>query len=193
VKTVPHEEIVLRWTAALKEKFERLEGCTDKKTGEHKPGYVGKGIVAREDIYVVAVDGSRLSDHQRNTGISEFPYAVEAVFPLGPVAISIDPDGANPKVHRTLRYEVLNKNKRPVPTNIFLNPEYSGVSALLGCTGTRYGDLTELKMIVVHNPNAPVRLPKRFFGPNVTEYESTKLENGEYTWPSPIEDALPSP
>ncbi len=53
VVAFPHEEIILRWTAAIKEKGERLLGTPDGK----EKGYLGKGIVGTEGAYVIAVNG----------------------------------------------------------------------------------------------------------------------------------------
>jgi len=48
VGDVPHKEVLLRWTAAIKEKRDKLEG------------YRKKGIVRADDIYVIAVNGCQL-------------------------------------------------------------------------------------------------------------------------------------
>jgi hypothetical protein len=51
---LPHEAILLRWTAAIKEKAEKLLG----KPGTR--GYLDKGIVGPNDAYVIAVNGRLL-------------------------------------------------------------------------------------------------------------------------------------
>ena len=87
----PHEQILLRWTSAIKEKAEKLLGSLD---GTVK-GYIEKGIVASGDAYVIAVNGRQLrSGHPfpELLGISQFPFAVEAVFAVGPYQIKIDRD-----------------------------------------------------------------------------------------------------
>jgi hypothetical protein len=56
VITLPHEAILLRWTAAIKEKAEKLLGNADKGIA----GYIDKGVVGAEDSYVVAINGRLL-------------------------------------------------------------------------------------------------------------------------------------
>src|SRR5262245_55870776 len=50
---LPHQEILLRWTAAIKEKAEKLIG----RTQDNVKGYLQKGIVAQDDAYIVAING----------------------------------------------------------------------------------------------------------------------------------------
>lgn len=61
----PHEQILLRWTSAIKEKAEKLIGSLD---GSVK-GYIEKGIVAPQDAYVIAVNGRHLRS-------GHFPYCL---------------------------------------------------------------------------------------------------------------------
>ena len=53
---VPHEAILLRWTAAIKEKAEKLLG--NEKTGAR--GYLAKKVVGEGDAYVIAVNARML-------------------------------------------------------------------------------------------------------------------------------------
>lgn len=84
VVSLPHEEILLRWTSAIKEKAEKLLGRADRKTGERIPGYIEKGIVTPSDAYVIAINGRLLRGFggaiPELHGISQLPYAVEATF-----------------------------------------------------------------------------------------------------------------
>jgi hypothetical protein len=50
VITLPHEAILLRWTAAIKEKAEKLLGNADKGIA----GYIDKGVVGAEDSFYIA-------------------------------------------------------------------------------------------------------------------------------------------
>jgi hypothetical protein len=78
VHDVPHNEVLLRWTAAVKEKREKLEI------------YLRKKIVGTNDAYVIAVNGCQLGAWPPERGTSQFPYALEAVFPVGELTIPID-------------------------------------------------------------------------------------------------------
>jgi hypothetical protein len=83
-RKVPHEEMLLRWTSALKEKRDRLEG-----RAQGARGYGAKGIVQNCDSYVVAINACRLSSLGQEKGASGLPLAVEAVFPVGPWVFSL--------------------------------------------------------------------------------------------------------
>ena len=74
--TFPHPEILLRWTAAIKEKVEKFLG------GAGNAGYIAKGVIGNDDVCVVAVNGRQLRGLFASIdGISGFPFALEAVFP----------------------------------------------------------------------------------------------------------------
>jgi type I restriction enzyme S subunit len=109
VGDVPHNEILLRWTAAIKAKWEKLKV------------YHTKNIVAASDAYVIAVNGCQLGAFPLNEGVSRYPYAVEAVYPLGPGALTIDKHGkiGNPFV--TTRLAIQTAKGAPVPTSLFLD------------------------------------------------------------------------
>ncbi len=64
VSSVPFAEILLRWTAAIKEKYDKLEGPVDRQTGRRRRshGYRGQGIVRDNDCYVIAIDGRMLCE-----------------------------------------------------------------------------------------------------------------------------------
>jgi hypothetical protein len=78
VGNVPHEEVRRRWTAAVKDKAIKLAG------------YKAKDIVSDDDVYIIAVNGCQLGALPIHHGVSQLPYAVEAVYPAGPIAIPVD-------------------------------------------------------------------------------------------------------
>jgi type I restriction enzyme S subunit len=150
----PNAEILLRWTAAIKEKAQKLLGNTD----DGRMGYLGNGIVAPNDAYVIAVNARLLrGDHFPSiTGISQSPFAVEAVLPVGPFAIQID--------RRTMETVGSGHQYRPtvqkssgsrVLTETFLDPRYSRISAILAADIDESAVIGSTKpMAIVHNPNA---------------------------------------
>lgn len=74
-RTVPVEQILLRFTNALCEKKERYIAA------------IAKGIVAPEDSYVLAINSRGIpSAPYGNT----MPYFVQAFLPIGPLAVAID-------------------------------------------------------------------------------------------------------
>lgn len=168
----PHEEILLRWTSAIKAKSERLVGSED---GTRK-GYIASGVVDPADSYVIAVNGCQLRSgpFPALLGISQFPFAAEAVFPVGPYQLQISRD--TPKVvdrghqHRPF---VLNKNRAEVPALAFLDPRFNSVSAVwaLDLNGSSAIGNSEPSAII-HNPNALNPVPVGFL-PADDEYVAT--------------------
>jgi hypothetical protein len=73
VRSLPHEAILLRWTAAIKEKAEKLLGRPAEKGVASKVGYLGKGVVSPADPYVIAVNG-RLRKLPRQVDSSEVEF-----------------------------------------------------------------------------------------------------------------------
>lgn len=164
-REVPHEEMLLRWTSALKAKRDRLKG------------YLEKGIVEDCDSYVVAINACRLSSLGQDKGPSGLPLAVEAAFPVGPWLFPyFEDEGRLGEPFCSIRPFVRKKNRANVPTGNFLDPSYGGVSALLGCS-TCYAPEGALEVVVVHNPIAHNPLPIGLFGAT-TEYQAEKTGDG---------------
>jgi type I restriction enzyme S subunit len=151
VGTFPHNEILLRWTAAFKEKWEKL--------GKYRKD----GIVADNDAYVIAINGCQLGALPLNDGISGLPFAVEAVYGVGPLKVSIDTETRIKKSMVTKRISILNANAAPVPTSPFDDPAYSDASAIIACS--MYSSTEAILPVdVVHNHLARVRVPERILG-----------------------------
>jgi type I restriction enzyme S subunit len=174
----PHERILLRWTSAIKEKAEKLIGSLD---GAIK-GYIEKGIVTSEDAYVIAVNGCQLRSGQFPAllGISQFPFAVEAVFAVGPYQITINSDtlegtGAGHK-HRPL---IPKPEGTPVPAYTFLDTKFQPISAIwaVDVIGTSAIGNSE-PMAVIHNPNAVNPIPIGFL-PAHDEYRAISFGTGK--------------
>jgi len=180
VKSVPHEQILLRWTSALKEKKEKLTGRFQTNRN-WKPGYLENGVVGVTDPYVVAVSACRLgpTSIHLSEGISQLPYAVEASFPVGPIEVVVDRGTLKTVDQRLSHRPVIKKpNGANVPTDSFLNPEYSGVSALLGSSAginAACGEKTPIAL--VHNPLARNPLPQGILG---VDQEFVADDHGEH-------------
>lgn len=179
VISFPHEQILLRWTSAIKEKAEKLIGSLD---GTVK-GYIEKEIVAPDDAYVIAVNGRQLRSgpFPELLGISQSPFAVEAVFAVGPYQIKINRDtlkqtGAGHQ-HRPL---IKKPKGSPVPAYTFLASRFEPISAIwaVDVDGTSAIGNSE-PMAVVHNPNAVNPIPTGFL-PAHNEYVATPIGTEEY-------------
>ncbi len=161
--SLPHEAILLRWTSAIKEKAEKLIGKSEKEGDSAKGGYIEKGIVGVADPYVIAINGRLLRGECFGSilGISQFPYAVEAVFPVGPYQVKLDPHTLQ-AVGEGYQYRptIQNHNGSQVPAYIFLNPDFRQISAIWAADmdGTAViGNSSP--MAVIHNPNAANPIP----------------------------------
>ncbi|KAM3116392.1 hypothetical protein [Phormidesmis sp. 146-33] len=153
--------ILLRWTAALKEKREKLTGKIIK--GVNQPGYIEKGIVKPEDIYVIAIN-SILLGHHGFVGISQYPNAIEATFAIGHIQIVINRETSKAiSSEPSYRPYIINHNQSHVPADSFLNPDYKEVSALIATHAGLEFACPELPLVLVHNPYAVNPLPKRIF------------------------------
>jgi type I restriction enzyme S subunit len=117
-----------RWTAAIKEKAEKLLG---NSAGAR--GYLQKGVVGPDDAYVIAINGRLLrgSRFANITGISQFPFAVEAGFAVGPITVTINLDtGKSAGSGHEHRPVIRKHNGALIPTYTFLDPVFNAVSAI---------------------------------------------------------------
>jgi hypothetical protein len=160
VVNVPHEQILLRWTAATREKHRKYQL------------YLKNGTIGPTDHFIVAIN-SCLLGYCGFDGISQFPVAVEALIPVGPIQITSD--------RRTLkqtgqghsyRASVLNANDAEVPTDNFTNPDHAGISAVLAAHVPPDDLLRSSSWIVVHNPRGTAPIPQGWLGLN-EEYVAT--------------------
>jgi hypothetical protein len=152
-RTKPHEQMLLRWTSVLKDKRDKLES------------YVQKKIITATDCTVIAVNSCRLQDFAvDDLGISQLPFAVETVFPIGPIAVPITPDGKlDGDPIRIPRHTIRKPTGVEISTSNFLDQSYRNVSAILGCYRR---DMLNgvLPLTVVHNPLAIACLPRGILG-----------------------------
>lgn len=92
------------------------------------------------------------------------------------------------------RFHIVNANNAHIPTTSFVDPRYSGVSALIGSAATRcYGKPLDLH--VVHNPLADVPLPLGALGGQDDEWFATPVDGtpGEFELQRPPELAARVP
>lgn len=180
VRNFPHEQILLRWTAAIKQKAEVLLG----QPGQHA-GYLASGIVGADDCYVIAINARLLRGYGGTfteiTGISQWPFAVEATLAIGPLQVRINRDTLeSSEPEHQQRYVIHKPIGQPVPADTFLDERFAPISAIWA---TDIDEMTVLgrpaTMVVVHNPHATHPLP---FGllPAQEEYSATVLDDEHY-------------
>jgi hypothetical protein len=153
VKTKPNDERVLRCTSAIADKRLKLDE------------YRAKGIIGVNDCAVIAVNICRLSDWDPDgNGISQYPLSMEAVFPIGPLAVSLTPDGEiDGPAQNVPRFAVRKASGKEIETTTFLTQDFAGVSAVIQA---HQRDMYEKNLILstIHNPLAANELPVGLFG-----------------------------
>lgn len=148
----PSKEILLRWTAAIREKRRKLEL------------YRTQGVVGPLDRYVIAVNGCQLGASVWAEGISGWPWAAEAALAVGPIQVTINREtGQWGAYHNSGRFNVPNANNADVPTDTFWSDSFIPVSAVLGTVKASW-DCAPAPICVVHNPRTDVPVPRWMFG-----------------------------
>jgi type I restriction enzyme S subunit len=157
----PHEQLLLRWTTAFDAKAKKL---TD---------YLRKGTVLSTDAYIIAINGCQLGWTPGARGITQLPFGVETVFPVGPLQYKLNPDTTKIEgASISERFVIINQNGKPVATTPFVNPVYAAVSAVIGCASDRrHGK--PLAMHIAHNPLATVAVPRGIYGVDEDEWFAT--------------------
>jgi hypothetical protein len=155
--------MLLRWTSAFAAKA--------KKYSE----YCAKNVVGLADIYIIAIDGSQLSKIPLTHGTSRSPFIIEAVFSIGPLAIEIDEDtGRLGGAFRTVEPVVEKRNGSLIFKESFFRPEFSGISAVLGCyVNDRDSDM--LSVQVAYNPLAQNPIEPGCFGSEGEEWTAALI------------------
>lgn len=177
VYSLPHEAMLLRWTSQLSDK--RKNHVDD----------IAQGRVAAEHPFVIALNSMRLSRDPRDpieNGISQWPFAVEATFPIGPLAVTVDRvTGKFGTTYQSLRFSVSKRAGVEIPTGNFLDPEYACVSALIGCAACYADESVRAKFngqppyFLVHNPLAANPLPIGWL-PGAIEYAAEPATDDEF-------------
>lgn len=177
--SMPHEAMLLRWTAAIKEKAEKLLGNVQLGI----KGYIEKAVVGANDAYVIAINARLLRGRgfASVTGISQFPFAAEAVFAIGPYAVRIDRQtlemvGGGHQHRSTIK----KPNGAQVPAYTFLDPAFRPISAIWATDIDETWVIGNAKALaVVHNPEATNPLPVGLL-PAHDEYVATPDGPDEY-------------
>ena len=114
---------------------------------------------------MIAVNICRLSDWDPDgNGTSQYPLSMEAVFPIGPLAVSLTPDGKiDGPTQNVPRFAVRKASGKEIETAIFLTPDFAGVSAVIQA---HQRDMHERGLVLstIHNPLAVNKLPVGLFG-----------------------------
>lgn len=161
----PDIERVLRCTSAIGDKL--------KKLATYKAG----GLIGANDCAVIAINICRLSDIDPDgNGISQYPLSMEAVFPIGPLAVMMARDGTiNGPATNIARVSVTKPSGREISTALFLDDDSSIVSAIIQCH-QRHVYNTRLSLALIHNPLALNPIPQGQFAAD-KEYVSNFVDD----------------
>ena len=162
--TTPNTEILLKWTGALKEKRAKFQG------------YARDRITGPQDACVIAINGAQLTTFwAADYGISQMPWAVEAVFPVGPLQAVFTAGKPGVTTRISERFEIRTRNDSPVSLISFLLPDCADISALIGCSRGVEPDMS-LPACIIHNPLARVPLPLGLLGAETEEWQAVPVD-----------------
>lgn len=109
VGTFPHEQILLRWTTAFDAKVSKLKA------------YLKKGTVSPNNAYIIAINGCQLGWTPGARGITQMPFGVETVFPVGPLQYAINRETLKMEgASISSRFSIFNHNNTAIPTTPFV-------------------------------------------------------------------------
>lgn len=159
----PHQELLLRWTSAIKTKAEK-----SKK-------YLTKDIISKDDVFIIAINGGQFSSPIDMIGISQLPFPVEAVYGAGPIAVPYNKiTNEFGKYYQSFRAHVLNANDSPVDTAVFLNPEFSHVSGIIASNALHLSQMSSF--VIVPNAHTEVVIPKQLL--TLGDFYSVSIDQG---------------
>ena len=115
------------------------------------------------------------------TGISQFPFAVEATFAVGPLQVHIDRETLEAsELEHQRRYLIHKPVGQPVPADAFLSQRYAPVSAIWAVDIDECSLLNGIpRMVVVHNPHATNPMPPKVL-PAQDEYIAREVDDETY-------------
>ncbi len=151
LEAIPTEQVVLRITSGLAEKFKIY-----KK-------YLNDKLIQPNDPYVIAVNPAAMTFAR---GTYDPPLIIQSLFAVGNLMVSFDRD--DPTLDKTLystRHEIIKHNDKPIRSNYFLDSEYRGLSAVI------FSDAYALALpkpdgsefMLVHNPYATNPMDRGLF------------------------------
>lgn len=168
VTEVPGDEIVLRYRAAISEKYDRKYH-----------NYVASSLIMPTDSYIIAINGCKIDAAIMET---EHPRILKAVFPIGNLQVTINNKiGIVTDTKYQLRFKIRRASGADVRTDLFLNPAYASLSAVLYSYASVHKVPAKMgeDFVLIHNPLAINRLAYGFLKVG-REYIPTE-DNGGYT------------
>jgi hypothetical protein len=146
---LPEDEILLRYCSAIQTKYDSYKR------------YLECGVVGSKDAYVIAVNGCKIEQ-----AFIEFhvPRILKAVLPIGDMQLTIEPITKS-VIDQRHKYKpaIKKQSGSEVKTDLFLNPEYSGVSGIIySWVNYANSDPNKDHWFFIHNPLANNQIPTGF-------------------------------
>lgn len=168
VYEIPDKQLILRFTSSINEKFKVYKG------------YLEEGIIKEDEPYIIAINSLKLNSQK---DFFDPPRIVRTVFPFGSYQVTINKNSLE-AIDKGFQYRssVAKENLKPVSTDLFFNPEYSGISAILFSRAdylNRTDKITD-SFIVVHNPYAKNPIEQGYFSFG-SEFIAKKNGDGSYS------------
>lgn len=139
--TIPEEKIVLRYTNAIREKYQKYLR------------YLRKGIVSETDAYVVAINDSALA-YKWTKADGDVPRFLKAVYPIGSFQLLLcKKTGTVVGNQNEPRFDLIKANGAQVTARAFIERRWRGISAVI-CSSAHVGWRGPLgsDFQVAHNP-----------------------------------------
>lgn len=161
--SIDSDPITLRYTSAIEEKYRKYLG------------YLENGIIKSNEPYIIALNSSRIP----NAGLDlPMPRIFSSVLSIGSQYVEFDRksgDIVGGGFHH--KESVTKTNGSAVPIDMFLNPNYSGISAVLysNSDSCNRPDKNGSGFILVQNPLATNPVPPGWLG--VEKEATTSIEN----------------
>jgi hypothetical protein len=162
---VPDEKIVLRLTSVIKDKNEKY--MKD----------LSKGLVGSDDAFILAINTKQV---YLDPNCGDLPRLIKAVYPVGSMYFEISnvPD-VPPRSGRWARNAISKNNQTEIPVGNFLDQNYAGITAILGCSidCANYRERPEDNFFWIKNlkacteiPNDLVRSGQKIYSLAIEEY-----------------------
>lgn len=140
ITKVPEEQIKLRYTSAIQEKFNRYES------------YCEKGTIEKEEPYVIAINSCQIPSAKADWNP---PRIVRTVFPIGGDVLKVNRSTGETTVGFEFSATIQKSSGTEIYIQYFINPKYSGISGIL----FSYSDccnrpVSQNDWIFIHNPLA---------------------------------------
>jgi hypothetical protein len=150
----PEEEIILRLRSSIRAKFETADSTYRKG--------ITKKLIKKNDCYVIAINVKAAAALRHDITP---PLIVKATLGIGHLAISFNKDPSKPSEPFITQRTSIEKGEKNVTTNIFFDPEYKQLSAVISSfvDPTNRPDNFGKNFILVHNPYASNPLPEGLF------------------------------